>query len=156
MKPPSPDVLNALQECLRYERTAFEYFHDLEHAMERRGWKELEKLLDKWVDKARRRRHRLIKRIYEYDAIPDPASDSYEIEFLPSKFLDSIQDLAQSAIDCYTKGIPVLFDAKAFGKPLKTMMLNLKCNQALLLSCEQILQQIETLGGDAAYLAEQM
>lgn len=155
MKPPSPEVLDALQECLRFERTAFEYLHDLEHAMERRGWKKIEKRLDKWVDRARERRHRLIKRIYEYDAIPNPDSDSYKVTFDPAEMFADIKDFAAAAIETYDKAIVVLFDAEAFGKPLGTLKKNLACNQHVFLKCEQILQQIESLGGAAEYLSEQ-
>lgn len=156
MKVPSPDILDALQQCLRIERTAFEYLHDLEHAMERRGWRLLEKRLDKWVDHARCRRHRLIKRIYEYDEIPNPDSDRYEVQFVPSEMFASIRDFATEAIATYTESTKVLFDAEVFGKPLMTLKRNLSSNQKMLLHCEQILQQIKSLGGDAEYLSEQM
>lgn len=124
--------------------------------MERRGWKHIEKRLDKWVDHARERRHRLIKRIYEYDAIPDPASDTYKVKFAPSEIFADIRDLAAETIDIYTSGIKTLFDSETFGKPLMTLKKNLACNQKMLLHCEQVLGQIESLGGDSEYLSEQM
>lgn len=156
MKPPSPEVLQCLQDCLRDERTAFEYFHDQEHQFERLGWKCLEHKLDCWVEAARKRRHRLIKRIYEYDAIPSPESDSYIVGSAPSHVFADILDFTQSIMECYGKGIQVLMKAEAFGKPLKTLFRNLACNQHVLLECEKIVQQIKTLGGDAEYLSEQM
>lgn len=158
MKPPNDDVVQAIQDCLRHERTAIEYFHDMERAAKRRGWKEIKKRFDKWVARAKCRRHELLDVLYEYDTVPDPASDTYEMpfpDFEPTKVFSDVRDFFQSAIDCYNKGIPILYEAGVFGKPLSALDCNLKGNECGLLKCEQILGMIKDLGGDEEYLAEQ-
>lgn len=140
-----PGVVDVLNACLRFERTGFEMAHDQEHAFERLGYRKLECNFDKKVDVIRTKRHRLIKRLYRFDVIPDPQSDVYDVSFDVVEAFTNLLDLEKQAADVYADGVQTCFDA---GDPTSAGLLakNLKQTDKMIAQIESKLKQIETLG----------
>lgn len=147
-------VIVALNECLVYERTAIEGVHDQEHAFERQHYKKLSKWFNARVADARKKRRRLLRRIFELDDIPDLTSELYLVTLDVTAAFKAYLDSANATLDCYIKGIDVAESVKDYAT-VCVFYKNMKTTSCLIAKTEAKLRQIESIG-KPEFLAEKM
>jgi bacterioferritin (cytochrome b1) len=101
----APEVVDALNACLRAERTLHEGLRDHQHVFNRHGNEQFAYFCKEQYDCSRQRADNLICRILELDELPNQQSDVYPIVTSPLEAINNLIDAFEQELRGYSQAV---------------------------------------------------